>query len=238
MSLALIGGLASAIGGLFGKKSKSSETFERDSTVTQNATAQDLSDPLLQALEALFQSSLESGGVQQGQAALGAQLERVLAQAAGPEFDVNSFVNNVMAAATSGAQLDLESSTNKLLSDAGGASATGNSMAALLANRLQNNTASALAGAGAEARATGEGILRANRESSTNQVAGLSDGLIQSILGVVEQTRGASTKGSSTTVEKTKGKGNSSGTQGGGAGGFFSGLGSFFGNMNNAGRNA
>lgn len=232
--LGLLGGLASGLGGLFGKKSSSKESFSRDSTVDQTASAQDLSPELLQQLEGLFSSVLSGGGMEQSQAALSAQLARVLEQAGGPEFNVDRFVSDLMQSATSGAQLDLESNRNALLSQAGGASADGNSMAALLVNRLQNNTASALAGAGAEARAAGEGILRTNRESSTSQISGLSDGLAQGILGLIQQTRGANTTGTSQTKEKTTGTGTQSGTSGGGAGGFFSGLGSFFSNMGNS----
>lgn len=232
--LGLLGGLASGLGGLFGNKSSSEESFSRDSTVDQTASAQDLSPELLKQLEGLFGSSLSGGGMEAGQAGLMAQLQRVLGQAGNKEFNVESFVSDLMKQATSGAQLDLESSRNNLLSQAGGASADGNSMAALLVNKMQNATAANLAGVGASARGEGEGILRANRESSTNQIAGLSDGLARNILGVIEATRGANTTGTSKTVEKTTGKGTQSGTSGGGAGGFFKGLGSFIGNMGSA----
>lgn len=220
----LLGGLLGGIGGLFGKKSKTDQSFERtsdttsDASSTDKATGTDLSPALLASLEGMFQNVVKGGGFQTANNALSGRLSQLVNQSKQPAFDATGFAEGITRQAGAMAGLDLESSINGILS-ASGTTESGNSMSALLANKLRNQTASNLAGISANARATGEGIRQSGEKLITDSISGLAGGLEQGILGLIQSTRGASTSGTQTstgtakTTEVTKGKGNESGTK-------------------------
>ncbi len=232
MVLGLIGGLLGGLGGLFGNKSSSTQTeeFERDTNTKTRASAQDLSPELLAALEGLFMSQLSGGGFDRATEGMDRRLAQLLEQSERPEFDVQGFAQGISDQATAGARMDLDRDVNNLLSAVGG-SASGNTMASLLANQLQNNTTANLAGVMSKAVGEGEMIRQSQQGQLTEGIAGLSGGLSQQILGLIQATRGASQTGESETDEHTTGRSTikQSGKSGGGIGGFLKGIGSLIG---------
>lgn len=230
MVLDVIAGVLGGLGGLFGKKSKSSESFERFTDSTTEAETQDLSPELLTMLEGLFKDQVGGGKFEAGGDALSSRLNQLLDQSKAPQFDVNAFASGITEQATAGAQLDLESTINDILS-ASGSSETGNSMSALLANRLRNQTAANLAGISSGAVATGEGIRQAQQQQITEGILGLGTSLSDQILQLIQTTRGAKNIGTSTTKEHTKGTGSSSGSSKGNP---FSVFGDIFGSFGKA----
>ena len=208
--LEIIGGLAGALGGLFGDKKKQSESFESTTNTESEAQSQDLSPELLKSLESLFQTITQGGQFEKAGDAVSGRLDQILQQAAQPQFDVASFAKGITDQAVAGAQLDLESSINDMLS-ASGISESGNSMSALLANKMRNTTAANLGGISAEATATGEGIRQAQQGQITEGIAGLSGSLSDQVLGIIQSTRGASNKGTAKSKEHTKGTGTMAG---------------------------
>lgn len=191
--------------GLFSSSASSTEEFEKHSTVKTNAAAQDLSPELLKMLEGLFKSTLSNGQFQQSGNAISSRLEQLLAQAKQPQFDVSGFAKGITDQATAGAGLQLESDINGLLSKSG-TTESGNSMSALLANKMRNVTAANLSGISSQATATGEQIRQAQQGQITEGIQGLGTSLSDQILKLIGTTRGASQTGQSTSVEDTKGK--------------------------------
>lgn len=232
--LDILTGVAGALGGLFGKKNKQSESFESTTNSEAEASSQDLSPELLKTLEALFQSTVGGGGFQKSGQAMSSRLDQILAQAQAPQFDVSGFSKGIVDQAVAGAGLDLESGINDILMGSG-MSEGGSSMSALLANKLRNQTAANLGGIASEATATGEGIRLAQQGQITEGIAGLSGGLSDQILQLIQSTRGASNTGKSKSKEHTKGKGT---MQGSSRGNPFSAFADIFGSFNNAKGNA
>lgn len=232
--LGIIGGLLSGIGGLIGDKSSSEESFNETTDSDTSAESQDLSPQLLAALEGLFSRQVGGGGFERAGSAVSARLGQILDQAAAPQFDVTGFARGVSEQAASVAGLDLESSINEVLSSSG-TSEKGNSMSALLGNKLRNATAANFAGISSQATAQGEQIRQSQQQLITESIAGLSGNLQESILGLIQATRGASMKGTSKTHEVTSGTSKSSGKKQSNP---FSSIGSFFGKMGEARSNA
>lgn len=191
------------LGGLFGGGGSKS-SYTKDSKIDTTAEYQDLSPELLKQLEGLFSKGVGSGGFEMGTESMMSRLGQLNDQAKLPMFDVEQFAKGINDQAKAGALLDLESGIHGAGSATGGSS-SGNSMAALLSNKLQNQTAANLAGISSEATATGEGIRQAQQQQLTEGIMGLSGGLSQQILSLIGATRGANTKGKSTSIEKTKG---------------------------------
>lgn len=230
--LSILGGIASGLGSLFGGGDEEEQSFSRDSTVTNNATKTDLSPELLKALEGLFGKVIDSGRFEQSGAAQGSRLAQLSARAAeGPTFDVDSFVKGITQQATANAGLDMESSINELASKSGG-SIEGNSMNRLLANRIRNQTAANLAGIASQAASTGEQIRLAGEHELTTGIEGLSTGLSDQLLKLINVTRGATQSASGKTTEKTSGTGSSEKDKG--IGGIFDGISSIFGAFGDA----
>lgn len=124
----------------------------------------------------------------------GALSSRIASVGATPAFDVDAYVDGIMASATSRANEGLESDVNNLAS-AVGSSGSGNSMVALLNNRLRNDTAANLAGIEADARLRGQ-TVRAQESSELSELARSGAdgtlGLIQSLMGATSSTEVAS----------------------------------------------
>lgn len=208
--LGQIGGLLSS---LFGGSSSSSGSFNSTTNSKTNASSQDLSPELLKSLEGLFQGQVGGTGFSDSTAAVGGRLKQLVDQSKQPQFDVAGFAKGITDAATSGAQIDLESGINGMLSKSG-ITESGNSMGALLANKLRNQTAATLGGVAAQATATGEGIRQSQQNEITSGINTSSQTILQSILNLISGTRGADTTGTSTTDSKTSGT-QSSKTRGG-----------------------
>lgn len=233
--LGLIGGLLGGLGGLFGNdeesESTTTENFEVDRDSNTKAWGKDLNDELLAQLEKLMGTQVGSGQAEMASGALATRLQQLLAMSEEKGFDVNTYRDGVMKQAVAGARLDLESNLNGLMADVG--SSTGsNSMAALLENRMRNMTAANLAGINSEATATGEGIRLEQQKAITEGINASSGNLASQIMAIIQATRGASQRGESVTKEHSEGTSTShtksSGSSGGGLGGFFSGLGNAF----------
>jgi len=202
----LLGGIAGILGGLFGGGGSSSQSFEKHSTTKTDATTTDLSPDLLKQLEDLFKSSVGSGNFQTSSNALVDRIKQLSTAAQKPEFDVAGFAKGVTDQASAAAGLDLESAINGLLSKSG-VTESGNSMNALLANKLRNQTTANIAGVNAQATATGEGIRSSQSNTLTQGIQNLSATLSQQILQLIQGTRGATATGTSTSKEDTVGKG-------------------------------
>lgn len=209
MALSTILGIGSLISGLFGGgKSATSASSETQSTTSTKA-AQQFSPEVLAPLESLMKTLLTDGSFATAQQGLTGQLGRVNTAAAAAPFDVDAFVNDTMARATSGAQFDLESGLNKLFS-ATGTSETDNSMTALLANRLRTDTASNLAGIGAQARATGEQIRTAQSQGQTSEIVALSNSIANQMLGLLDIGKGSAVTSQESTQSTKNATGNAS----------------------------
>jgi len=208
--LGQIGGLLSS---LFGGSSGSSGSFSSTTKSTTNASSKDLSDPLLKSLETLFQGQVGGSGFADSAGAVSGRLKQLVDQSKAPQFDVAGFAKGITDAATSGAQIDLESGINGMLSKSG-ITESGNSMGALLASKLRNQTAATLGGISAQATATGEQIRQAQQGQLTEGINTSASTILKSILDLISGTRGADTTGTSTTNSKTSGT-ESSKTKGG-----------------------
>lgn len=228
--LSLLGGIAGALGSLFGDKKK--ESFNRTSDTTTTASSQDLGPTLLRNLESLFNSQLRKGGFQHSAAALDTRLGQLLEQSKRPEFDVSGFASGIARQATAGAQLDLESQIGGMLSKLG-ATESGNSAGALLANKIRNNTAANLAGIISQATAQGEQIRQSGQQMLNEGFTSIGGTLANEILNLIQVTRGARNTGTSNTKEVSMGSGNAKAS-----GNPFSGFGDFFSELANARTNA
>lgn len=213
--LNLIGGLLGGLGGMFGEE-------QTTHTVT-DAEGQDLPDAQLKMLMDLFNSIVGNGTFGQANAALSGQLGRVENEALRVPFQAEAFAEDITKQASAAAGLDLESAVNNIISSNGGGGESGNSMTALLGNKVRNQTAANLGGIAAQARATGEGIRQSQFKSNTDNIRGLSGDLTSQILGLIQMSRGAYKKAHSETTATTEGGGGI----GGFLGGFANALGSF-----------
>jgi hypothetical protein len=225
-----LSGIGSILGGLFGGMGgkDSTQEFEKHSTVNSSASATDLSPELLKSLETLFQSTVKGGGFKKSGDAITGRLNQLISQAKRPEFDVAGFAKGITDQATSAAGLQLESDINGLLSQSG-TTESGNSMSQLIANKLRNQTAANLSGISAQATGVGEGLRQSQQGQLTEGIGTLSTSLSDQILKLIQSTRGASTSGTSTSKEDTKGKGTASES-----GDPFSALGGLFSSMGKA----
>lgn len=234
--LQLAAGLLGGLGSLFGGgKSKSSESFDKHTDSETTASAQDLSPELLKLLEGMFTETLGSGRFGAAGEAMESRLNQLNAQAAQPQFDVEAFTKGIVGQAVAASGLDLESSINEMLSK-GGVTETSNSMSALLGNKLRNQTAANIGGIASAATGEGEKIRIAGQESLTQGIGGLSEGLSNQILAMIQQTRGANMTGTSKTKEHSWGTGTSESKDSGG--GFLDGFSKVFGAFSNARGNA
>ncbi len=160
-----------------------------ESNTSKSGVQQNLSDETYAGLEGLLANSFASGATQQAQGSIQDRLAQITSRA-GREFDVDAFVSGVSRAAASQTQMDLESRINTMLSDAGG-SETGNSMAALLGNRVRNDAAATFAGVVSEATMAGEQMRTAQEESTTNQIGQLSGDISNSLTALLDASKGA-----------------------------------------------
>lgn len=201
--------ILSIIGGLLGGLKFGKESFSRTSKIDTEAESQDLDPEMLKILNNLFAGQVGGKGFGNAQDAFGGRLAQLMGKAGEKEFDVNAFASGITKQATAGAQLDLESQINGMLSKSG-SSEGGNSMNALLANKLRNVTAANLAGITSQATATGEGIRQSQQAQITEGIGAMGGALSQNILQLIMATRGASQRGKSKTTEVTSGKGKNS----------------------------
>lgn len=197
----------------------STQTGSQTSTGTQTSATQgvvkDTQTSQMQGTTSLFDSRvmdtlnqqiLGQLGTAPGVAsdALTGRLSQVVAQAGQPEFDVNRYVSGIADAATAATQSDLESRINSTLSSVG-ASETGNSMAALLGNRMRNDASASLAGTISNAYAQGEQIRAAQQESLTQQIGALSGDIGNQLTALLDAAKGG--------VQATTERGTTTGTQ-------------------------
>lgn len=100
-------------------------------------------------------------------------------------FDPAKFISDTVAGAKGTIQSNLDASTGQLFDNIGGTSST-NSMAALLAGRLNNDAASSLAGVQSQAESTAAGIEQGNLAGTVGAITsqqGLAPALIQALKG-------------------------------------------------------
>lgn len=176
-----------------------SETQQSQSGQTTTSYSSDV----LASLDSLLKTQLAGGGqqVQEAQDALAGRLQQIRDVAAQPQFDVNGFVSGIAAQAKATTQMDLDSRINGMMSASGG-SETGNSMMALLGNRLRNDAAANFAGIVSGAQAQGTQIAQAQQESISGQIQNLAGGLGQQLTNLLGATAGAqqTTTGQNTTT--------------------------------------
>lgn len=132
-------------------KGSQTSTQQTAGQTNQAQTQTSFSDAILSALEG---SALGAIG-----AANGATVDTT------NDFDAAAYVRDGMAAATANQQGALETSLNGLFDSSGG-TASGNSMSALLANRLQGDAAASLAGVNSQLSSTAAQIQNQNTQTS------------------------------------------------------------------------
>jgi len=203
--MGLFSGIGKALGGIFATSTTTSSKAASKSTTAGEQT--DLPPELLASLRSLFQNTV---GGDAGAAVQSAGVNRLNSLNG---FNPEQFANDVSNQAAVEAGLNLESSVNDVLSRAGGGN--GSSQAALITNRLRNNTAATLAGTRAAARATGEQI-------ATQGIGQASGDLNQLLATIIQGTRGSSVSGKLTEDATQTGKATSKNNPG--LGGFFKGL--------------
>jgi hypothetical protein len=179
-----------------GTSAANQATTGKESSATTGTTTNYSSD-VLASLDALLTSSLGNGAAQKATDTLSGRLDQLKASAAQPAFDVNGYVSGIAQAATSATQSDLDSRINSILS-ATGSSEGGNSMSALLGNKLRNEASANLAGVISNANIAGNEMAQKQQESLTSQMSGVSNDistqlaqLLSAAKGGTQQTTGA-----------------------------------------------
>lgn len=187
-----------------GSTTQTGRTTGRESSSTVGTTTNYSSD-VLASLDSILTQQMGAGGgvgsAQQATDALSSRLQQLQASASQPAFDVNGYVSGITAAATAATQNDLDSRINSILS-ATGSSESGNSMSALLGNKLRNDAAANLAGISSNARAQGEQIRMTQEQSTTGQIGELSGGMMANLTNLLGAARGGQqqTVGAATTA--------------------------------------
>lgn len=178
----------------------SSQTGTSTGTSTSSATGKttNYSADVMASLDSMLKQQMAAGGVTASTDALKGRLDQVKAMAAN-EFDVEGYVSGITSAAAAATNSDLEDRINTTLSAVGG-SETGNSMAALLGNRMRNDAAANLAGVASSAYAQGEAIRDQQRTSVTAQMSQLAGDMNASLTALL----GAAKGGTQTTTESGK----------------------------------
>lgn len=170
-------------------------------TSTSTGTTTNYSASVLASLDALLTEQLGNGTAQQGSDALSQRLEQIKAQAAKPGFDVDGYVSGIAQAASVDQQNTLDSNINSILSRTG-TSESGNSMSALLGNKMRGEASANLAGIVSQAQATGSQIKNAEQESLTQQISGLSNDLGTSLANLLAAAKGGSSTQTGTSDTK------------------------------------
>ena len=176
-------------------KTNNTGTSNINTTSTGKETSQGVTTNLgfdsgiMAKLNNLLGGAIDGAGVGGVQGILQDRLQQ-LASAGANNFDPAAFAANITGQAESAIGGKLEGSLNGLMTQAGGTEG-GNSMAALLGSRLRNDATAELAGVSAAARAQGEDILRANQQSQTSQISGLSGDITGSLTGLIQALSGA-----------------------------------------------
>lgn len=147
------------------------------------------SSDVLASLDSLLKSALGGGATSAATDALSGRLQQIQAQAGQPGFNVDNYVSGIAAQATAATQSNLDERINSVLSLTG-SSETGNSMAALLGNRLRNEAGANLAGVISTARAQGEQIAQGQQESLTAQISGLSSDITNQLATLLGAAKG------------------------------------------------
>lgn len=203
----LLGLLGSFLGGGGGGSSTQNQEYESTTDGKSRIRRSELPKEVLDALSGLFTNGQLQANQTQVQTALGANLAAVQDAAANP-FDQKAYINGIMTSANNTANNDLVAGLGKTVMATGG-SLEGNSMSALLANKLKTDTASQLAGIQSEATAQAAQLAQGQQESATNQSLALSAGLTKNLTDMLTLFRGAQTNQTQTSTEHTKGTGTS-----------------------------
>lgn len=172
------------------------------------------SSDILASLDSLLKQQLTGGSAQQATDAVGGRLQQIQSIAGQPQFNVDQFVSGIATQAEAATQNDLDSRINQILSASGG-SETGNSMNALLGNKLRNDAAANLSGIVSGARAQGTQIAQQQEESRTQQIATLGSELSTQLSNLINASAGASqnTTGQQTSTGTTQQTGTESSMQ-------------------------
>lgn len=199
-----------------GSTSQTGTTSGNEASTTTGTTT-NYSSQVLASLDAILSQQLGDGTAGTGNvsgvnSALQERLKQVQELAAKPAFDIEGYVGGITQAAQVASQSELDSRINGMLSSTG-ASEGGNSMAALLGNKLRNETAASLAGVKANATAQGQQIQQAEQANLTTQISGLSSdimGNLNSLLAAAKGGTQTSTGAANTVSNQTQ---QQSGTQ-------------------------
>lgn len=213
---------ANVLGGGSGSKSTTSGN-QKSTTRTQGSTTanrREYSDGFLAALEQSTSDALGSSAV--GGAALRGQIEKVQAANLGGEaipFDMDAFVRGVTDQASNLITNQANSNIQQTASATGG-STSGNSQAALLASRINNDAAANIAGVRQQATAQGAQIKASLRDqqvnelaSGTQQLAGLQSSVDAGLATLLNALRGGETYQEVSTDETTNASGSGTQTQ-------------------------
>lgn len=205
--LSVLTGIGTLVSPLLNQASPQKTTESGSKTMAGQA----YNDTVLSGLNNLMTAAMQTGNFGTSQDALTGRLSQVQTAAGNPTFDVDAFTSGITQQATAATQMDLDSQINGMLSSTG-SSETGNSMSALLGQKMRNNAAANLAGITSNARATGEQIKMQQGQALTGEIASLTDSISNQILALMQVGKNAATaatESSNTTQTNREGLGTS-----------------------------
>lgn len=162
---------ANVLGGGSGKKESTTANQNTKSTAITQANRREYSDGFLSLLETSAANSVVGGS--QGTDALTEQLNKVKQAGLTRDpiaFDADAFIRDSMSAVDNSLGASLRQNRNQAIASAGGSTA-GNSAAAMLANRLEADSAAQRAGILGSTTAQAKSIEAAARASNNEALA-------------------------------------------------------------------
>jgi len=166
---------------------ETTNTTQKETGVS-TGTRQEFSDAFLKNLESVALGALSGSNL--NRAAMAGEVGRISETPI--SFDPNAFVRDTVRGAESAISGKLESDVNQTMSAVGG-STSGNSQAALLANRLRTDAANSVAGVRASATATGQQLASELSRSRTEQLSGVTTAMDAGLATLLNALKGGET---------------------------------------------
>lgn len=178
-------------GSTVGNESSSTQTRTVGSESSRGVTTNlGFNSEIMSKLNTLLGGAVSDGSRGIASKGLTDRMLQLNAQSRQPGFNAGAFAGAVSRQANNKTQDVLEGSLNGLIGQTGGTE-KGNSMAALLGNRLRNDAATEMVGNTAAARAQGEEIARANQQSLTGQMSQIGGDIMGSLTNLIQSLNGA-----------------------------------------------
>lgn len=240
--LNVIAGGASLLGSFMGDRT-TNNTTQQTNTNAQQVSQDTLGQKQASAVQRLDKKTLRQlrkltrQGLGTSEEALGTIMSRLSELGTPSEFDQDQYVSDVMTKATNESASNVEALTNQIRSSVGG-SLGGNSAAALLVSKLQNDANAELAGVRGQAirdAATTQSNLDSQAGETTAQLTSTAlSGVNQLLSGLMTAKEQSGTKAKeirrnrTKTVQRQGVQQDSTKNEGGGLGGLFNGISNIF----------